>query len=81
MYAQTLTRTSVRQAPAKPERRYLALKNAGKIVARNGITYVDVRSAMTPAAKPKSATSPKILNLSPIQFTFSLAIAASLYLD
>ena len=80
MYAQTLTRTSVRQAPANPERMYLALRNAGKIAIIAGSTYVEVRSAMTPAMNPNIATNPKTLNLSFILFTFCLEIKSSLFL-
>lgn len=64
MYAQMLTKTSVRQAPASPESRYLALKNAGKTDASAGITYSAVRSAMIPAKNPSIATKTKIFNLS-----------------
>jgi len=74
MYPQTLTRTSVRQAPASPESMYLALKNAGKIAINAGIMYSEVKSAMTPAMNPNIATKPKTLNLSFILFTFCLRI-------
>jgi hypothetical protein len=33
---------------------------------RAGIAYVEAKSAMTPAKKPKIATKTKIFNLSPI---------------
>jgi len=56
MYAQMLTKTSVRQAPANPESMYLALRNAGKTVASAGSTYCAARSAMTPAKNPSIAT-------------------------
>jgi len=74
MYAQTLTSASVRKAPASPESRYLALRNAGKADASAGMTYVAVRSAMIPAKNPRIATNTKIFNLSLISFTFCLAI-------
>jgi hypothetical protein len=38
MYAQTLTKSSVKKAPANPESRNLAWKKAGKIAMRAGIT-------------------------------------------
>lgn len=63
-YAQTLTSTSVRQAPASPERIYLAFKNAGRTAINAGIMNSAVRSAITPAANPNTATNAKILNLS-----------------
>jgi len=44
-----LTKTTVRQAPARPDKTYRTLKNAGKIVIRVGIMYSAVRSAITPA--------------------------------
>jgi len=72
MYAQMLTKTTVRKAPASPERRYLAFRNAGKSAASAGITYVAAKSAMTPAMNPNSATKRKTFNLSPILFTFWL---------
>jgi len=59
-----LTKTSVRQAPASPDRMYLALRNAGKIVIIAGITYSAVMSAMTPAMNPRMATIMKIFILS-----------------
>jgi len=80
MYAQTLTRASVRQAPASPERMYLALRNAGNIVKSAGIMYSEVRSAMTPAMNPNIATNPKTLSLSFILFTFCFRIKSSLFL-
>jgi hypothetical protein len=80
MYAQTLTRTSVRQAPASPESMYLALKNAGRIATNAGIMYSEVKSAMTPAMNPNIATNPKTLNLSFILFTFCFRIKSSLFL-
>ena len=69
MYAQTLTRRIVRQAPANPDRRYRALRNAGNIDVSAGITYSAVTSAMTPAANPSMATKMKIFSLSVIKFT------------
>jgi heme O synthase-like polyprenyltransferase len=69
-----LTRKSVRQAPASPDNRYLALRNAGSTDARAGMAYVAARSAMTPAKNPRIATKRNIFNLSPIVFTFCLAI-------
>jgi len=71
MYAQTLTKTSVRQAPASPDRIYLALRNAGNTVTSHGITCSAVTSAMIPAMNPKTATSRKTFNLSPKFFTFA----------
>ena len=71
MYAQTLTKASVKHAPASPESIYLILRKAGNTVTSHGITYSAVRSAMIPAKNPKSATSPKTFNLSPIFFTFA----------
>jgi len=74
MYAHTLTNSSVRQAPANPESKYRAWKNAGSTAMRAGITYVEVKSAMTPAKNPRIATNTKILNLSLIQFTLLSSI-------
>jgi len=71
MYAHILTRISVRNAPANPERIYLALKNTGSICRSAGRMYSAVSSAMTPAMKPKTATSPKTFNLSFNFFTVS----------
>lgn len=71
MYAQTLTKTSVRQAPVSPDRMYLALRNTGKIFVSHGITCSAVKSAMTPAMNPNSATTPKTFNLSPKFFTLA----------
>jgi hypothetical protein len=70
MYAQMPTSASVRHAPANPDSKILELMNAGKTVASAGITYVAARSAIIPARKPRIATKAKILNLSPISFTF-----------
>ena len=70
MYAHTLTKTSVRQAPANPDRIYLALRNIGKNATRAGITYVAVTSAMTPAMNPMMATITKTFILSFNFFTF-----------
>ena len=69
-----LTKTSVRQAPAKPDSKYRALRNAGSIVASAGITYVEVKSAMTPAKNPKIPTTTKIFIRSFIQITFCLLL-------
>ena len=80
MYAQTLTKASVRQAPANPERMYLALRNAGRTAINAGIMYSEVKSAMTPAMNPNIATNPKTLNLSFILFTFCFRIKSSLFL-
>jgi hypothetical protein len=52
-----LTSISVRKAPASPERTYLTLKMAGNTAASHGITYSLVSSAMTPAMKPRKATT------------------------
>jgi len=75
-----LTKSTVRKAPASPERKYLALRNAGNIAASAGITYVAVKSAMTPAMNPKSATKRKTFNLSLITFTFWIEFNLSLFL-
>lgn len=80
MYAQTLTRTRVKQAPASPERMYLALRNAGKIATSAGMTYSAVMSAITPAMNPRMATNTKILILSFILSTFCLEFNSSLFL-
>jgi len=74
MYAQMLTKTTVKQAPANPESIYLALKNAGKTDASAGSTYSAVRSAMIPAKNPSIATKTKTFNLSPIFFTLLLEL-------
>lgn len=66
MYAQMLTRTSVRKAPASPESMYLVnTPKDGSNATNAGITYVAVTSAMMPAKNPRSATKAKTLNLSP----------------
>jgi hypothetical protein len=61
MYAQTLTMASVRKAPATPESKALELKNHGKTETSQGITYVEAKSAMTPAKNPSKATKANIL--------------------
>ncbi len=71
MYAHMLTKASVRQAPASPDRMYRVLRNAGNTLSSHGITCSDVRSAITPAMNPKNATNPKTFNLSPNFFTFA----------
>jgi hypothetical protein len=42
----------------------------GKTIISQGIKYVAVTCAITPATKPKTAIKPNIFNLLFIQFTF-----------
>ena len=70
-YAQTLTIATVRIAPANPEIMKLDRPASdGKTAISQGIKYVAVTCAITPAKNPNSATIPKTFNLSLIQFTF-----------
>ena len=59
-----LINANVMQAPANPEIMYLALRTSGKTVKIAGITNSAVKSAMTPAANPRTATIRKIFILS-----------------
>lgn len=68
MYAQTLTSATVNSAPAIPESNVRACKNVGSILAKAGITYSAVRSAITPATNPNMAIIKNTFNLSDIHF-------------
>ena len=71
MYAQAPTSTTVRQAPAKPEIKYVvAPAKDGKTLIIHGMKKVAVTWAIMPATKPKRAINPNIFNRLFIQLTF-----------